>query len=117
MRLEGKVALITGGYGGMGRASARLFAKEGATVFIGGRNEERGDALAAEITEASGKAYFMELDVVNQAQWDAAVARVKEQVGALHILMNIVGSNRLSDSPMWTSTSGTRSSRSMSREH
>lgn len=45
MRLENKVALITGGYGGMGRASARLFAKEGATVFVAGRNEERGDAF------------------------------------------------------------------------
>jgi NAD(P)-dependent dehydrogenase (short-subunit alcohol dehydrogenase family) len=39
MRLEKKVAMITGGYGGMGRASARLFAKEGATVFIAGRSE------------------------------------------------------------------------------
>lgn len=46
MRLENKVALITGGYGGMGRASARPFAQEGATVFIAGRNEERGDELA-----------------------------------------------------------------------
>jgi len=61
MRLERKVALITGGYGGMGRASARLFAKEGATVFIAGRNEERGDALVAEINEAGGKAHFVEL--------------------------------------------------------
>lgn len=95
MRLENKVALITGGYGGMGRASARLFAKEGATVFIAGRNEERGDALAAEINEAGGKCYFVELDVVNQDQWDAAVAYVKEQAGALHILMNIVGSNAM----------------------
>ena len=95
MRLERKVALITGGYGGMGRASARLFAKEGATVFIAGRNEERGDALAAEINEAGGKAHFVELDVVKQDQWDGAIVHVKEQAGALHVLMNIVGSNAL----------------------
>jgi NAD(P)-dependent dehydrogenase (short-subunit alcohol dehydrogenase family) len=95
MRLEGKVALITGGYGGMGRASARLFAKEGATVFIAGRNEERGDALAAEINQAGGKAHFVELDVVKQDQWDAAIIQVKEQAGALNVLMNIVGSNAL----------------------
>jgi NAD(P)-dependent dehydrogenase (short-subunit alcohol dehydrogenase family) len=95
MRLEGKVALITGGYGGMGRASARLFAKEGATVFIAGRNEERGNALAAEINDAGGNAHFVELDVVKQDQWDGAIVRVKEQAGALHILMNIVGSNAL----------------------
>jgi NAD(P)-dependent dehydrogenase (short-subunit alcohol dehydrogenase family) len=95
MRLENKVALITGGYGGMGRASARLFAKEGATVFIAGRNEERGDALAAEINQSGGKAYFTELDVVKQDQWDAAIKQVKEQAGALHVLMNIVGSNAL----------------------
>lgn len=95
MRLEGKVALITGGYGGMGRASARLFAKEGATVFTAGRNDKRGNALAAEINEAGGKAHFVELDVTNQGQWDAATIQVKERAGALHILMNIVGSNAL----------------------
>jgi NAD(P)-dependent dehydrogenase (short-subunit alcohol dehydrogenase family) len=99
MRLESKVALITGGYGGMGRASARLFAKEGATVFIAGRNEERGDSLAVEINAAGGKAHFVELDVVKQDQWDAAVIHVKEQAGALHILMNIVGSNALERFP------------------
>jgi NAD(P)-dependent dehydrogenase (short-subunit alcohol dehydrogenase family) len=54
MRLENKVALITGGYGGMGRASARLFVQEGASVFVAGRSEERGDALAREINEAGG---------------------------------------------------------------
>ncbi len=95
VRLANKVALITGGYGGMGRASARLFAKEGATVFIAGRNKERGDALVVEINESGGKAHFVELDIVDQAQWDAAIARVREEAGALHILMNIVGSNAL----------------------
>ena len=95
MRLENKVALITGGYGGMGRASARLFAQEGATVFVAGRSQERGDALVAEINGAGGTAHFVELDVVDQDQWDAAVAQVKEQAGALHVLMNIVGSNAL----------------------
>src|SRR5579871_5089142 len=95
MRLQNKVALITGGYGGMGRASARLFAREGATVFIAGRSHERGNALAAEINGSGGKAHFVELDVVNQDHWNAAVAEVKAKAGALHVLMNIVGSNAM----------------------
>ena len=95
MRLENKVALITGGYGGMGRASARLFAREGATVFVAGRSRERGNGLVAEINDSGGKAHFVELDAVKQDQWDGAIAQVKEQAGALHILMNIVGSNAL----------------------
>jgi NAD(P)-dependent dehydrogenase (short-subunit alcohol dehydrogenase family) len=95
MRLENKVALITGGYGGMGRASARLFAKEGAAVVVTGRSEDRGDALVKEITDDGGQAIFIELEVTDQDQWTAAVARVKETFGALHILMNIVGSNAL----------------------
>jgi NAD(P)-dependent dehydrogenase (short-subunit alcohol dehydrogenase family) len=95
VRLKSKVALITGGYGGMGRASARLFASEGAAVFIAGRNRERGDALVAEINGVGGKAHFVELDVVNQNQWNSAVTQIKEQAGALHVLMNIVGSNAL----------------------
>jgi NAD(P)-dependent dehydrogenase (short-subunit alcohol dehydrogenase family) len=95
MRLRDKVALITGGYGGMGRASARLFAQEGATVFIAGRSEERGDALAQEINQAGGRAHFVQLEVTDQNQWDAAVAQVKKTAGAMHVLMNIVGSNAL----------------------
>src|SRR5918998_2917181 len=100
MRLENKVALITGGYGGMGRASARRFAREGATVFIAGRKPDRGETLAKEINDAGGgEAHFVELDIVNQGQWDAALARVKETTGALHVLMNIVGSNALAKFP------------------
>jgi NAD(P)-dependent dehydrogenase (short-subunit alcohol dehydrogenase family) len=95
MRLQNKVALITGGYGGMGRASARLFAKEGAAVVITGRDEDRGNALVKEITDDGGTAIFAELEVTDQDQWTAAAARAKETFGALHILMNIVGSNEL----------------------
>lgn len=99
MRLENKVALITGGYGGMGRASARLFAKEGAAVAIAGRDENRGNTLAKEINDAGGKAMFVKLDVINQQQWETAVKQIKEKFGGLHILVNIVGSNELSMIP------------------
>jgi NAD(P)-dependent dehydrogenase (short-subunit alcohol dehydrogenase family) len=83
----------------MGRASARLFAREGATVFVAGRSQERGDALVGQINDAGGTALFIELDVVNQDQWDAAVAAVNERAGGLHVLMNIVGSNALNMFP------------------
>lgn len=95
MRLESKVALITGGYGGMGRASSRLFAKEGAAVVVAGRSEERGNELVAELTDGGAKAMFVELDITHQDQWSAAVTTVAEKFGALHVLMNIVGSNEL----------------------
>ena len=99
MRLENKVALITGAYGGMGRASARLFVKEGAAVVLAGRKEERGLALEKEITDAGGKALFVKLDVTDPLQWEDAVQKTKDTFGALHILVNIVGSNELSMIP------------------
>jgi NAD(P)-dependent dehydrogenase (short-subunit alcohol dehydrogenase family) len=95
MRLENKVALITGALGGMGRASSRLFAKEGATVVVTSRSDEGADVLLKEITDAGGKAVFMELNVTEHDHWDAAVNKIREQFGGLHVLMNIVGSNDL----------------------
>jgi NAD(P)-dependent dehydrogenase (short-subunit alcohol dehydrogenase family) len=93
MRLKDRVALITGGTGGMGRASAKLFAKEGATVFVAARRPERGAALVKEIEADGGRAHLIALDTTDPTGWDAAVAEVKEKAGALHILMNIVGTN------------------------
>ena len=88
MRLANKVALITGATSGVGRASALLFAKEGAAVVIAAREGEPGDNLAKEITAAGGKALFVKLDVSNQNQWDDAVKQVKQKFGGLHILVN-----------------------------
>ena len=55
-RLEGKKAVVTGATSGIGRATAIMFAKEGATLVCTGRNQAKGDALIKEITEAGGKA-------------------------------------------------------------
>ena len=66
MRLENKVAFITGATGGMGSAEARLFAREGAAVVIAARREDLGDALAKELTDAGGRALFVKLDVTEQ---------------------------------------------------
>jgi NAD(P)-dependent dehydrogenase (short-subunit alcohol dehydrogenase family) len=79
----------------MGSASARLFAKEGAAVVVAGLDHDRGDALMTEINEAGGKALFVELEVTDQEQWDAAVEATQTAFGGLHILMNIVGSNAM----------------------
>ena len=99
MRLADKVALITGGTGGMGSASARLFAQEGAAVVIAARHEEPGHELVKEIADAGGRATFVPMDTVNQDDWDNAVRVTKDTYGALHILVNVVGSNQLSMLP------------------
>lgn len=99
MRLENKVALITGGTGGMGSASARLFAAEGAAVVITARHEEPGLALVEAITRAGGRATFVQMDTVRQDDWDRAVETTQETYGALHVLMNVVGTNELSMLP------------------
>ena len=67
MRLEGKVALITGATGGMGSASGRLFAKEGAAVLIAARHKNLADPLVQEITGAGGRASFVQLEVTDAA--------------------------------------------------
>ena len=73
MRLEDKVALITGAASGMGASMARTFAREGAKVVIADMLTEEGEKLAAEITQANGAAMFRHLDVTNEAEWQAAI--------------------------------------------
>ena len=88
MRLEGKVALITGGARGQGAAEARLFAREGAKVVIGDVLDREGAQLEAEIAEAGGDVLFIHLDVTSEDEWGKAVATAVSRFGKLDILVN-----------------------------
>jgi len=91
MRLQNKSALITGGTSGIGEATALLFAKEGASVAIAGRNETRGHAVTAQILESGGKAIFLRTDVRKAAECDRAVNETIASFGRLDILFNNAG--------------------------
>ena len=69
MRLEGKVAIITGGARGMGASEAKLFAREGAKVIICDLLEEEGRQIEAQIAEAGGEAMFLRMDVTQEKDW------------------------------------------------
>ena len=92
-RLEGKVAIITGGGSGMGKAQCKLFAAEGAAVCVADVDAEAGAKTVAEITEAGGRAILTPLNVTEAAQWEAAVAAAEENFGKLTTLCNIAGAN------------------------
>jgi len=91
MRLEGKVALITGGARGMGEVEAKMFVQEGAKVVIADLLEDEGQRVEAEIAEAGGEVLFVKLDVTNEDQWKDAVDRTVSKFGKLDILVNNAG--------------------------
>ena len=90
-RLEGKVALITGGARGMGAAQARLFAREGAMVVIGDILEAEGNRVAREITKEGGTALFVPLDVTREGDWRTATGTAVATFGKLDVLVNNAG--------------------------
>jgi len=93
MRLDGKVALITGGGGGMGGAQARLFAREGAAVAVADLYPDKADAVANDIVGAGGRALGVPLDVQRSSDWNAAVATTERAFGPVSILCNNAGAN------------------------
>ncbi len=91
MRLEGKVALITGAASGMGASMARIFAAEGAKVAAADMLEAEGKAVVADIVKANGAAMFFRLDVSSEAEWKTAVEATVVAYGRLDILVNNAG--------------------------
>ena len=91
MRLEGKVALISGGARGQGATEARLFTREGAKVVIGDLLEEEGKQVEAEINASGGACLFVKLDVTKAEDWQQAVAAAVARFGMLHVLVNHAG--------------------------
>ena len=91
MRLENKIALITGGASGMGASMARIFAREGAKVAVADMLEDEGKKIVDEITRANGAAIFQRLDVSSEAEWQRAIAATVAAFGKLDILVNDAG--------------------------
>ena len=97
-RLEGKVAMITGGASGIGAESARLFAEHGAAVAVADINDNLGPLVVRQIEEAGGAACYVHLDTVDENQWREAVKSVLDRFGRLDIMLNAAGvSGRMPD--------------------
>lgn len=90
-RLEDRIALITGGSSGIGRAIAIRLAAEGAAVVVTDLQEERGLAVVAEIEGAAGRAVFTGHDVASPESWKAALDVAASEFGGLDILVNNAG--------------------------
>ncbi len=90
-RLDGKVALISGGARGQGATEANLFAREGAKVVFGDVLDDQGKQVEAEIHEVGGEALYIHLDVTREADWVSAVETTVSRYGKLDILVNNAG--------------------------
>ena len=90
-RLDGKVAIITGGASGIGEATARLFALHGATVVLCDLQDALGSGVAGDIVAAGGSAEYRHLDTRQEDEWTALVEEVEGKYGRIDVLCNIAG--------------------------
>ena len=91
MRLDGKVAIVTGAAHGMGEAEARLFAKEGAKVVVADVLGKEAEAVAADIRASGGNAIGATIDVTSEPEWVALIAKTLASYGRIDILVNNAG--------------------------
>ena len=91
MMFEGRVAIVTGGGSGIGQATVRALAAEGAAVMVADIDETGGEAVAAEVIDAGGKAAFMPVDVAEAGQVEALVNRALSDFGRLDLAYNNAG--------------------------
>ena len=91
MRLEGKVAIVSGASGGMGAEEARLFAREGAKVVIADIIDDDGEAVARQIEDSGGEAIYVHTDVTSAESWEALVQTTLDKYGKVDILVNNAG--------------------------
>lgn len=90
-RVEGKVAIVTGGALGIGKATAELLAREGATVAVTDVKDEEGNDVVAAITEANGTAQYWHLDVSQEAEVERVITEVADAFGGIDVLVNNAG--------------------------
>ncbi len=90
-RVVGKVALVTGGASGLGRAIAQLLAREGARVVVTDTNEAGGRAVVDTIATAGGEGIFLRQDTSSEGDWKEVIAAVVERFGRLDVLVNCAG--------------------------
>jgi len=95
VRFQGKIALITAAANGIGRATAEIMAREGATVVAADNNPERLDAAVRALESGGGAAHGRLVDALDQAQVDATVAEVADSFGGIDILVNAVGGSTI----------------------
>lgn len=94
MQLKGKVILLTGAAGGIGRAAALAFAREGASVVLADVDETAGERVAAEVRDAGGEAWFFRVDVTDRQGVSQMVSEARYRYGRIDVLVNNAGITR-----------------------
>jgi NAD(P)-dependent dehydrogenase (short-subunit alcohol dehydrogenase family) len=97
MRLQDKVALITGAGSGIGRETALLFVREGASIVVADVNDQAGEAVVAELLAAGGKAVYVHADVSKAVDAEGMVRAAEESFGKLDVLFNNAGISHAND--------------------